>query len=189
MANCEREYTNDFPLWSDGNTNQDITFCTCTPTFGTATVPAHNYFYILQTGKTVIVNSTSGWPTTEHIKIAECVFLDEVTTDADGGPLRNQNINNHNTNTNLNGAMNDIRERIRALGPDWESGVGGATTGNWVNATNHFTSQAGLVWQMHLQTFDAKDTSAGDDIFVVNDFTAPYKSINQFFFLFCNYKN
>lgn len=170
--------------FSDGDTDLDVTTAvSIAPTFGTATITAHNYFFILQSNKGVIVNNTTGWPTVEHIRIGELVFLSEVITDAKGGPLRNQNINNHEVGAYNLGALQDIRQRLRALGAQWRSGVAGASTGSWVldtAGTLYFTSTAGVILQMHMQTFDAKDTSGTDNLFVVNDFDTPYEDITSF---------
>ena len=119
--------------FSDGDTDLDITALSLAPTFGTATTIVKNYYYILQSAKVLAV-STASFPSDEHIKIAEVTLLDEAYTDANG-PVGNQNHNNHDKGTNDIGNLQHIREKLRSLGTTWDSGVAGATTGEWVKDT------------------------------------------------------
>jgi hypothetical protein len=167
--------------FSDGDTSLDTTSLSLAPTFGTATVPVANYFYILKSAK-VLAKSTSSFPSAEHIKVAELVLLDEIQSDSEG-LIGNRNWNNHETGDYSIGALQHIRARIRRMGAQWYSGIGGATSGEWVNdvaGSLYWTSNAGAVLQMHPQTYTAKDTSGTDDMHIVNDFTAPYDSITSF---------
>jgi hypothetical protein len=141
-------------------------------TAGTDINPQTNYVYVPKSTKVLTV-STSDWPTTEHIKVAQVALQTAITTQ-NNGALRNQNWNDEIQNTNTNqGHLSHIGEKLRAFEAQWYSGAEGSITiggGNevWVSNTQ------GKVRQMHLQTFPALDMQTGDSLSVVNDFTESY---------------
>jgi hypothetical protein len=166
--------------FSDGFSYLDCTPAdTITLTAGTDVVPVTNYVYVPKSTK-VLTLSTSSWPTTEHIKVAELV-LQSIATTATDSALRNQNWNDHLAGSNGMGHMQHISERIRQLDSDWNTGV--LLSSNIVGASSpddvYVSTTEGKVYQMHLQTFPAMDMSTGDDVHVVNDFTAPYKTVTN----------
>jgi hypothetical protein len=163
-----------------------ITTFDCTPaqtialTEGTVSSPQGNYIYIPQSTK-VLTKSTSGWPSTEHIKIGFffCQSAAQVATD---GPLANQNWNDHLSGTANMGHITHIGRWIRSVGAKWFSGCdGGGTSGYITPAAGGGTIQvnAGVISQMHPHSFVAKDTSAGDDAHVWNYPAAAYTQITN----------
>lgn len=148
-----------------------------TPYVGTDAVPKPVYVYILQSDKGTIVASNSGWPATEHIKIATLTLQSAVATGLHGS-LSNQNWNDHARGTNSQGHITHIEERIRKEATHWESGVAmsvkdaaGAelSTGNSSTAIELVTS-VGVAYQMHDHVFPAIDmfVNADDDVHVTN---------------------
>ncbi len=148
-----------------------------TPYVGTDAVPKSVYVYILQSSKGTIVASNSGWPATEHIKIATLTLQSAVATGLHGS-LSNQNWNDHAQGTNSQGHITHIEERLRKEATHWESGVAlsikdaaGAElpTGNSSTAIELVTS-VGVAYQMHDHVFPAIDmyVNADDDVHVTN---------------------
>ncbi len=158
---------------SDGFYTLDTTTAplTLTLTAGTATNPQSNYVYIDKATK-AIQTSTTGFPTTEHCKIATLALFDAAATQADGA-IRNQNINDHIKAVDGNGHILHIAERVRQLNASWDDGAAGSLSGMPNNL--YFTTTSGHVWQMHKQTFPIQDMVAGGNIHVVNDPTTPYR--------------
>lgn len=145
---------------------------TLTP--GTDTNLQANYVYVLESTKALTL-STSGWPATEHIKVAHVVLKSAATTQVESA-MRNQFINDHIQADNQQGHMTHLGERIRQEPTRWSSGVQGALTivgastpdDLFVDVTGGFT------FQLHKQSFPALDMATGDDIHVVNHPTTPY---------------
>jgi len=161
-------------MFSDGFTLLDTSpGASIVLTPGLDDTPQVNYIYIPRSTK-VLTKSTSDWPTTEHIRIAE-VLLQSAATTATDGALRNQNWNDHLASTiSQQGHLSHIGARIRALSSEWHSGVAGTLSG--APSDVYISTTAGKVFQMHLQIFPAQDMSAGDKINVVNDSVSPYRS-------------
>lgn len=159
--------------FSDGQTLFDVT----TPvsvnlTSGTDTVPQLNYVFIPETTKVLTVNTT-GWPAAEVIRIGTIVLQSAATTQTDGA-LKTHTWNDHlQSSTDNQGHISHIAERLRQEHAKWDSGTLGTATvaGSdvWVDVT------AGNVYQLHKQTFNIFDSSTGGDIYIVNDFTTPYR--------------
>jgi hypothetical protein len=139
---------------------------------GTATNIQMNYVFIDEATKT-LQTSTSGFPLTEHSKVAIVGVLDAATTQTKGA-LRNQNINDHIKKEGDNGHLLHISERIRQLNAEWDSGVETTLSGTPTNI--YFSNNPGKVYQMHAQTFEAQDMATGDDIHVVNDPITAYRT-------------
>jgi len=175
IGTIERRNGGDLTMqFSNGFSTLDCTpAATVTLTAGTATVPQTNYIYVPKsTG--LLTASTSGWPSDEHIKVAEVACRTSALTQIDG-VLRNQNWNDHIAGSNGSGHISHINERIRRLNADWYSGV--APTLTIVSAANpdnvYFSNTGGKVYQMHQQDFPAQSMPT-NDIHVVNHFTTPY---------------
>ncbi|KKL83372.1 hypothetical protein LCGC14_1975380, partial [marine sediment metagenome] len=167
--------------FSDGYTVLD-----CTPALtinltayvGSNAVPKKVFVYILQSAKTAMAASNSGWPATEHIRVANLLLKSAATTGTDGGALANRNWNDFASDTNSQGHITHIENRIRQEPTQWNSGVAltlknsaGAelTTGNSSTAVEIVTT-TGTAYQLHKHTFPAFDMySVGtDDAHVVN---------------------
>ncbi|KKN32287.1 hypothetical protein LCGC14_0815290, partial [marine sediment metagenome] len=156
---------------------------TATLIAGSDIAPKLNYVYVLQSNKGVLVVSDSGWPATEHNKIAEVILQSAATTQTDGGALVNRFWNDSAIEPNNMGHHLETWERLRHEHSAWASG--GAIT--WT-ITPHagvvdevdLAVTAAKVYQLHLQDFEAKDTGASDNVHVVNDSGSAYNEINDF---------
>jgi hypothetical protein len=167
-------------------------FLDCTPaktialTTGTDTVPVENYIYILKSAPTVLVKSTSDWPSAEHAKVAY-FLVPSATFVSSNGCYINQNWND-GSDPSGQGHLTHITENIRLTmnGAHYHSGVAGAATGSaYIEITGtspsvvEFKSSAGVAYQMHKHTVPAFDMSGTDLCLVVNDNTTPYKDITD----------
>lgn len=144
-------------------------------TSGTDTNPTTNYVYIPKSTKVLTV-STSGFPSTEHAKIAQLAIQSAATLQTEGGAVRNQNINDHLKYTDDNGHILHIAERIRQLNAQWDNGTESTLTGTTTNGYIQVTS--GQIWQMHKQTFPSFSMPT-DNIQIVNDNTTAYRRTNN----------
>jgi F0F1-type ATP synthase epsilon subunit len=173
--------------FSDGDSILD-----CTPpaevtlSGGTATVPQANYVYVPQSTKTLTA-STTNWPGTEHIKVS-FLFCQDAPSLSATGPLINQNWNDELASFSDNmGHITHIGQWIRRKGATWFSGVAGAGATDYITITTQgaapdnvdFKSSSGIISQMHLHNYGAKDTSTGDKIYVINHPTEPYQQITD----------
>jgi hypothetical protein len=121
---------------------------TITLTAGTDANPQTNYVYIPVSTKVLTV-STSDWPSTEHIKIAQCV-LQTASAVQHHGALRNQNINDEIANTTSNqGHVSHLGERIRIMPAVYWSGLDVTVSGTPTDF--YIASTAGTAYQMHRQ--------------------------------------
>lgn len=153
-------------------------------TAGTAINPQANYLYILQSDKTQMTLSTSGYPTAvEHIKIAKVVVFTAAITATDDA-LANQNVNDHAADNIPMGHLSHLGEWIRAQPASWVSGVAGnsATGDDYLDITAgpdaaFFVSTAGTIRQLHLQSYAARDNT--DWVYVINDPDAAYTRVTE----------
>lgn len=156
---------------------------TKTLTDGTEATPQRNYIYKLESDKlnTDFQVSTSGFPNAEHIKMG-FVVLKEVTATQTEGAYVNQNWNDHVQDDDINmGHLLHITERMRQDLPKWDSGAAGTLTIDSVPTPDDvfFSVTSGFVYQIHKQSYPALDMETGDDLHVLNDFTAPNKTITN----------
>jgi hypothetical protein len=170
-------------VFSDGFTTLDCTpaaTINLTAYVGTDTVPKEVFIYILQSAKTTIAASNTDWPSAEHIKVANLILRSAATTGTDGA-LVNRNWNDHAVDSDSQGHITHIEERLRQEHSQWKSGVSltlkdstGAvmSTSDSSTAIELVTSE-GTVYQLHKQTFPATDmyVNADDDAHVVNQVT------------------
>ena len=176
----EQTGTGDLTMqFSDGNIILD-----CTPiqsiilSPGSATIPQPNYIYIPINTK-ILTNSTTGWPTIEHIKISYVLLLDNTFTN---GPLINQNWNDAHACADGQGHLSHITKWIRTQGATYFSGINGIGTDGFINivgANAYWKTSAGIVTQMHQHEFTSKDTSIADNIHIVNHPITPYSEITD----------
>ncbi len=166
--------------FSDGKTTLD-----CTPadtvalTAGSDASPQENFVYIPQATKVLTV-STSNWSTDEHIKVAYVLCQSAATVNTKD-VLVNQNWNDHAAGTNNQGHMTHMAERSRRLGAVYYSGAALTPTISTAPAPDELdiAVAAGVIYQMHQQSFPVFDTSSGDEIFVVNHPTAAYTATSD----------
>lgn len=165
--------TRDLPIKFSGSlyTFDTTPAATVTLTAGTDSSPTTNYVYIPKSTKVLTV-STSGFPITEHAKVAQLVVQSAATLQTETGAVRNQNINDHLKTTDDNGHILHIAERIRQLNAQWDSGTEATLTGTTTNGYIQVTS--GDVWQMHKQTVSSFSMPT-DSIQIVNDNATAYR--------------
>lgn len=141
-------------FFSDHFTILDCTpACTVTLTPGTDTNPQENFVYILQSTKVLTV-STSDWPTTEHIKIANCLLRTAATTETDGA-LGNRNWNDQWETADNMGHILHITQRLRQEHAQYETGIAPTVTIDSIPNPDSVTvaTTAGTVYQLHKQAF------------------------------------
>ena len=169
-------------IFSDGFTMLDtLPDASVNLTPGSDDNPQENFVYIPKSTKLLTV-STSDWPSPEeHIKVATIILQSALTTE-DEGSLKNHNWNDHIQSTDTNqGHLSHITEKLRQFEAQWDSGCEATITieesttpdGLFVDTTS------GVVYQLHRHAFEAKDTSAGDHIHVVNHDASAYLKINN----------
>lgn len=166
-------------IFSDGfnmlDTSPDATIIL---TAGTDEIPQLNYVYIPVSTKVLTV-STSGFPTTEHIKVAYIFVASAVSVQVDG-PLINQNINdNIQTTSTDQGHLSHITRRLRLEGTHHISGTEGSSVVNNTPTPDSVSLAVtgGIVTQLHNHVFQAFDTSVSGHAHVVNHSTTAYKEI------------
>lgn len=145
-------------------------------TEGTDTDTVTQYVYIPITTK-VLTISASGFPETEHAKVARLEIESAITVQTNGGCRRNQNINDHVKKEDNNGHILHITHRIRQLNAEHSSGTLGTLDNTGGNG--YMLVSGGVVWQMHEQKFPAFSMVAGDKILAVNDFTTAYNPLSN----------
>ena len=162
--------------FSDGYTMLATTpAITIVLTPGTADIPQDNFIYIPKSTK-VLTLSTSDWPTTEHIKVANVTLRTATITENDGA-LVNRNWNDHIENTTtFQGHLPHITEKLRQFEAQWDSGTQGSATGFPSNF--YVASTSGIVYQVHRQIMPALSMPT-DDIHVVNNQANPYLTVNN----------
>lgn len=158
----------------------------CTPaatvvlTAGTDTVPRLNYIYIPASTKVLTANTT-GFPTTEHVEVATAIVQLAATVQADGS-LKVHEWTNHAQDPSDVGHLHDINHWIRAQHATWLSDIAQTLTitpqGGAPDNVD-FATTAGVVLQLHEHAVPVFDTTAGTEIYVVNDFTTPYTKITD----------
>jgi len=113
-------------LFSDGFSTLDTTTTplTIALTAGTDVNPQTNFVYIPKSTKVLTV-STSGFPTTEHIKIADLYLRTALKTQSEDA-LVNRNWNDHIKKEEDNGHLLHIAERLRQNHAKWDNGTAGA---------------------------------------------------------------
>ena len=79
------------------------------------------------------------------------------------------------------GHLAHMSEWIRKQGATYFSGINGIGTDGFIDISGsnaYWKTSAGVVTQLHAHTFLAKDSSAGDDLHIVNHPTA-YTSVTD----------
>lgn len=116
---------------------------------GTDASPITNYVYIPKSTKVLTV-VTDGWPVEEHCRVAQLEVQSALTTQADGGTLGNQNINDHIKKEDDNGHILHIAAWIRKQFATWDSGTEATFDNTGGNGYINITS--GTINQLHEQT-------------------------------------
>ena len=167
-------------VFSDGNYAWDTTpAATVTLTAGSDTSPQMNYVYFDQATKT-LMNSTTGWPSTEHAKIGMILCQSAASIQLyEPYMLHRYSTDMHDEDNNI-GHIIHIDSWIRAQSATWISGVTpNLTITTQAGAPDNviFTSSSGTVRQLHEFTFPA--FSGTPDYYIVNHSSQPYKRITD----------
>jgi hypothetical protein len=170
-ASLEKDGGGDLTMrFSDGWTTLDCTPAKTVALTAGGALPQENFVYVPRSTK-LLTNSTTGWPAEEHIKVSYFFASTAAKVQADNGTFINQNWNDHRMNSNGMGHMVHMAERERRDGAYYFSGIDGAGTDGYTTSAAGSVvvkSNAGVLYQMHIHTFPAKDTSVSDDVHVVN---------------------
>lgn len=158
--------------FSDGRFQLDTfpTAKTIMLTSGTSTVPVINFVFIPQNTKVLTVNST-GFPAVEHAPVAKIFLLDAASTQNDEA-LSFQKIEDHASDTVLQGHNTHIGAKLRTLHADYISGMATSFVGSGT-ASVTMGITAGVGRQVH--THNTPLFTAGTDFYVVNDPATAYR--------------
>ena len=154
-------------------------------TVGSDASPQENYIYILEsTG--ALTKSTSDWPTAEHARVG-FYFVPSATFVAATGVYINQTWNDHAKDSNDQGHLAHMTERLRYLHAIYHSGVDGAGDGGtYITRTAaspdtvYIEHGAGVVMQMHRHATAAYD-SAVTPFLIPNSSVAAYEAGNDLY--------
>jgi len=153
-------------------------------TAGTDTVPVKNYIYLTEAVGVITLNkSTAGFPATPFCPIGE-VILQSAASFAVDGAFSHQNWTDHmgSAPASGNGHLSHLNKKLRALGTIWNSGVVPTLTIDVAPTPDDvfFSCTAGVVFQLHTQSFPALDMDAASDpLYVVNEPGTAYNQITN----------
>ena len=154
-------------LFSDGFYTLDVTPAdTIILTPGTDEATQTNYVYIPIATK-VLTLSTSGYPTTEHCRIATLEVQSALNVQSVGGTRGNQNQNDHIKLEDDNGHILHVTAWIRRQFATWGD-VGCEATFDATAGNGYVSTTAGKVSQLHLQDVTALSMPTVD-IMIAND--------------------
>jgi len=181
----EKAGTGDLTMrLSDGHILLDTTpAATIALTVGSDTSPTTNYIYIPQATK-VLTKSTAGFPTAaEHIKVAFFLVPSAAFVASDGVYVQ-QNWNDHDADSNSQGHLSHITERMRYNKAIYFSGLAGAGTSDYltiVGTTVDLKIASGVVYQMHRHAVPAFDTTTPSTVLVKNWSGDAYHNITNLY--------
>jgi hypothetical protein len=164
---------------------------TLTLTAGTATVPKENFVvFELIGGVPTLVTSTTDWPSgapgAQHARLCTVVVQD-VTSVQTHGALKIHAWTDHieeiqgagSGERGERGHLHSIAERLRNEPAVWRSGSAITVDNSGTTDPLYVHIAKGTGYQMHRHSSPALDTDGSDLIFVVNDDTTPYTTIDQ----------
>ena len=149
--------------------------CSVTLTAGTDTSPQLNYIYV-PASTDVLTNSTSGFPTEQHVPVATVLAQSAASMQTDE-PYKVHAWQDATNDSNSQGRLSLINRWIRQQNATWASGV--AVTPSVGASTFDVATSAGVVYQMNRHSFPAFDTSGGDVVYVVNDPDTAYTQVGD----------
>jgi len=144
-------------------------------TAGTDTVPTLNYVFLLQSTKTLTV-STSGWPATEHARIATVLCQTAVSAQTDG-VYKTHAWTDHTASSDGQGHLGHLNAWIRQQPASWVSGA--VLTPTVGASVFDLATTQGTVLQLHDHAFPAFDTAAGSELLIVNDSVAAFARVGD----------
>lgn len=139
-----------------------------------AYTPVKNYVYIIYNGGNPILQASTSEPTGEYAYVGTCLIPD-LTTFQSVGSYTMQRYNN-SIKHDGKGRVHYIDDKLRSLGATYNSGV--AITGDSGASPLGFSTTAGIVYQLHQQTFPALNVLT-DGIYIANHPTTPYIKITD----------
>lgn len=145
-------------------------------TAGTDEVVQTNYVYIpkgLDGSAKVLTVNTTGYPETEHCKVATIDCQSASDIEDKGGARGNQNKNDHIKKETDNGHILHIAEWIRRQYATIDPRDGCEVTLDATAGDGYISMTSGKVSQLHLQTVDSL-TMPTVPIMAANDFTTPF---------------
>ena len=151
---------------------------------GTDTNPQENWVFLLESaGALTLTSNTSGFPAAAHARVARAI-VQTAPGVAASGVLKLHAYTDHVLEPMSRGSIGHIHavnERIRSQFAEWDSGTLLTTTVDTGPTPDNVSVQvsAGVVFQLHTHATPALDTSGSDLIFLLNDFTEPYKTIQS----------
>lgn len=166
-------------VFSDGQTILDCTPAKTIALTAGGAEPGKSFVYVPRATK-ALTESTTGWPTAEHIKIGYYLLKDAAYVQTHG-PLSQQQIQDHvsDTVTGL-GHLSHIAERLRASHALYHSGLDATITITpGTPDVVDLALSAGSAYQLHKQALAAFDTDTGGNIHVVNDSVTPYAIVTD----------
>lgn len=154
-------------LFSDGFYTLDTTpAVTITLIPGTDNNTQTNYIYIPILTKILTV-STSGFPTTEHCRVATIEVQSALNVQSVGGVRKNQNVNDHIKTEDNNGHILHMSEWIRRQFATWGN-IGCEATFDDTAGNGYVSITSGKVSQLHIQDVPAISMPTRD-IMIAND--------------------
>lgn len=147
---------------------------------GSDTSPQMNYIYIPESTM-VLTNSTSGFPTTQHIPVATAYVQSAASAQTDG-VMKFHAWTDHLSDISDQGHLYHVNKWIRNQPSTWEDGVIPTTT----ITTNpsaidnvYFSNTSGNILQLHTHLFPAIDTATTGHIHAINDPITSYRKVED----------
>lgn len=152
---------------------------TVTLNAGSDASPVENYVYIPESTK--VLTTGSSYPTGQYVAIARVIVGSASGVQVDGtykfhvytDALKDENGQGH---------VQHVNAKIREDFASYRSGVAPTVTKVTQPAARdnlYWSNSSGEVWQLHPQSFPAKDTQVSDHLHVINDFTTKYDKITD----------
>lgn len=149
-----------------------------TLTAGTDIVPVRNWLYFPRSTEVLTVSLT-GFPNTEQfVPVADIIVQSAATAQAEGF-YKVHAWTDHISSSTGQGHLSHINEWIRNRPAAWQSGCSVTpTVAEDVLAANIYLQYtSGVVYQLHRHAMPVFDNTGGDEFFLYNDPTTPYKLI------------
>ena len=144
-------------------------------TEGSDISPQINYVYLLESNKTLTVN-TNGFPATEHVPLATVLCQSSASAQTDG-VYKVHAWTDHLSGTDNMGHISHLNKWIRKQPATWETGV--SLTPTVGAATFDIATASGTILQLHDHSFPVFNTATGSEIYVVNDPTTAYAKLGN----------
>ena len=145
-------------------------------TAGSDVAPTLNYVYIPESTK-VMTASTSGFPSSGAYVAVATVLVQSASSVQTDGVYKWHAWTDHIYDSEGRGHSSHVNEWIRNQHATWVSGSQLTPTGG--AGTFDVAVGTGVMYQLHKHSTDSFDTSLGDNLYVINDNTTPYKKVGD----------